>query len=70
MAAKKVKFGRIVDCEEANVLDAPEEGSPIVCQAKAGTKVVILSKPNRKFIGIGVSHSVLGFVKKEYVKTE
>ena len=70
MAIKKVKFGRIVDCEETKVVDSPEEGSPTVCQIKAGTRVVILSKPNKRYIGIGVSHSVLGFVKKEYVKAE
>lgn len=70
MATKKIKFGVIVDCEEANVLDSPEAGSPIVCQIKAGTRVVVLSKPNKKFVGIGVSHSVLGFVAKEFIKAE
>lgn len=70
MATKKIKFGRIVDCEEAKVLDSPEIGSPIVCQIKAGTRIVILSKPNKKFVGVGVSHSVLGFVEKEFVKAE
>ena len=70
MATKKIKFGRIVDCEEAKVLDSPEVGSPVVCQIKAGTRVVVLSKPNKKFVGVGVSHSVLGFVAKEFVKAE
>ena len=70
MATKKIKYGRIANCEEAKILDAPEDGAPIICQAKAGTRIVILSKPNRKYLGIGVSHAVLGFVEKEFVEAE
>ena len=67
---KKIDYGIIVDCKEANVLDTPEKGSPLVCQLKAGDKIKIVSKPNKYYYGVSVSNSVTGFVSREFVKVE
>lgn len=67
---KKSDYGRIVNCKEANVLDNPEDGAPLVCQLKAGDVVKILSKPNRNYYSIGVSNSVIGFVSKDCIEAE
>lgn len=67
---KKIEHGVIVDCKEADALDLPEDGAPIVCQLSAGRRVLILSKPNKRYYGIGISPSVVGFVRKEFVKAE
>ncbi len=67
---KKNSYGIIINCDEASVLDTPEDGSPLVCQLKAGDKVQILSKPNKNFFGVGISNSVIGFVSKKHIKAE
>ena len=69
-AKEKDKYGRIVNCEEADVLDTPEHGAPKVGQLLAGRRVTIVSKPNKNFVGIQVSPAVFGFVLKEFVKAE
>lgn len=66
----KDQYGRIVNCPEAKVLDTPEVGSPLICQLSAGKRVKIISKPNKTFVGIQVSPSVYGFVKKDFIKAE
>ena len=67
---KKSNWGTIVNCEEADVLDSPEVGAPLVCQLRAGKRIKIISKPNKNYIGIGITNSVVGFVKKDYIETE
>lgn len=67
---KKIERGVIANCEEARVVDVPEDTAPIVCQLSAGTKVKIISKPNKRYYGIGVSPSVIGFVNKEFVEVK
>lgn len=67
---KDDKYGRIVNCSEANVVDTPEIGSPIVCQLSAGKRVKIVSKPNKNYVGVQVSPAVYGFVIKEFIKAE
>ena len=64
------EYGIIVNCVEANVLDSPEKGSPIVCQLSAGKKVKIVAKPNRYYVTVQVSPAVIGFVSKEFIKAE
>lgn len=66
----KDQYGRIVNCSEVRVLDTPEVGAPYICQLSAGKRVKIVSKPNKTFVGIQVSPSVYGFVKKDFIKAE
>ena len=69
--ARKTKsgYGVIVNSDkEVKVLDAPELGAPLVCQIPVGTKVKIVSTPNKSFYGIGVSQSVIGFIPKDNIK--
>ena len=74
MAKKKKKisgeYGIIVNCKEANVLDYPDSAAPLVCQIKAGNKVLILSTSNKKYYEVRVSNTVTGFILKEYIKVE
>ena len=67
---KKEEFAVVTSKEEAKVFDVPEEGAPIVCELSSGKKVKIISKPNKKFYGVGISNSVIGFIKRDDVKTE
>lgn len=66
---KKEEFAVVIK-EEADVTDNPVEGSPIVCLLSKKQRVKIISKPNKKFYGVGISNSVVGFVRKDDVKTE
>ena len=66
----KDEYGVIVNCTEANVLDSPEKGSPIVCQLPAGKRVKIIAKPNRYYVTVQVSPAVVGFASKEFIKAE
>lgn len=66
----KDQYGRIVNRTEVKVLDTPEDGAPFICQLSAGKRVKIVSKPNKNFVGIQISPSVYGFVKKEFIKAE
>lgn len=61
-------YGVIVGNEEVDVLDNPEDGAPKVCQLHPGRTVRLLSKPNKKYLGIGVTKAVMGFVLKENVE--
>lgn len=69
--AKKTKKATyaVVIKEEAKVVDNPVEKSPVVCLLSKGQKVKILSRP-KKFYGVGISNSVVGFIKREDVTTE
>ena len=67
---KKSNWGTIVNCEEVDVLDSPEIGSPLVCQLRAGKRIKIISKPNKNYYGVGITNSVVGFVEKDYVEAE
>ena len=67
---KKEKFAIVISEKDAKVLDNPMVGSPVVCELSKGTKVKIISKPNKQFYGIGISNSVVGFVARKDVKTE
>lgn len=67
---KNSEWGIIVNCEEARIYDSPDKSAPLVCQLRAGKRVKILSRPNRDFVGIGVTNSVVGFVLKDYIKAE
>lgn len=67
---KTSDFGTIVGENDADVFDNPTVDSPKVCQIKPGRVVRILSKPNKKFVGIGITNTVLGFVQKENIKVE
>lgn len=66
---KKEDYAVIIK-EEAKVVDNPEEGSPVVCLLSRGNRVKIISKPNKKFYGVGISNSVVGFINREDVTTE
>lgn len=71
MVAKKTnktEYGVIVNCEFADVLDTPEQGAPLICQLNAGRRVKKVSKPNKRFVGVEVTNSVIGFVDKEFIK--
>ena len=65
---KKEEWGIVISKKDARVIDNPEEGAPLVCQLPTGAKIKILSKPNKKFYGIGVSPSVVGFVHRTDIK--
>lgn len=67
---KKSNWGTIVNCEEVDVLDSPEIGSPLVCQLRAGKRIKIISKPSKNYYGVGITNSVVGFVEKDYVEAE
>lgn len=69
---KKSNIGIIVskDGADADVFDNPGEGSPKLCQIKPGRKVKVLSRPNKDFVGIEVTHAVVGFVLKKNIKVE
>ena len=67
---KKSNFGVVIGEEEIDVLDNPEEGAPKACQISPGRKVKILSEPNKKYYGIGITKSVVGFVLKKNIKVE
>ena len=67
---KKSNWGTIVNCEEVDVLDSPDIGSPLVCQLRAGKRIKIISKPNKNYYGVGITNSVVGFVEKDYVEAE
>lgn len=69
-AKKKIDYGKIVNCKEADVIDNPKKDSPLVCQVKAGNMVKIISKPNKYYYGVGISNTVVGFILREYVKVE
>ena len=65
---KKVEWGVVISEKDAKVFDNPEEGSPLVCVLPVRQKVKIISKPNKKFYGVGVSPSVVGFVQRTDIK--
>ena len=67
---KKEEWGIVISEEDAKVFDNPEEGSPVVCELTKGQKVKIISKPNKKFYGIGVSPSIVGFIHKADIKVD
>lgn len=67
---KKSNYGRIANCKEVRVLDTPENGAPLVCQIRAGKRVKVISKPNKNFIGIGITNSVVGFIPKDNIEME
>ena len=67
---KKEEYAVVISEEDAKVLDNPVDGSPIICELAKGRKIKIISKPNKKFYGIGISNSVVGFIRREDVKTE
>ena len=67
---KKEEYAVVVSEKDAKVLDNPTEGSPIICEVRKGRRVKILSKPNKKFYGVGISNSVVGFIHRDDVKTE
>lgn len=65
---KKDEWGVVISKKDVKVLDNPVEGSPLVCVLPVGQKVKIISKPNKKFYGVGVSPSVVGFVQRTDIK--
>lgn len=67
---KKEEWGIVISEGDAKVFDNPEEGSPVVCELAKGQKVKIISKPNKKFYGIGVSPSIVGFIHKADIKVD
>lgn len=71
MITKKTsKFGTIVGDKDVDVLDNPAVGSPKICQLRPGRVVQVISKPNKKFIGIGITNSIIGFIPKDNLKVE
>lgn len=56
--------------KDAKVLDNPVDDAPVVCEIAPGKRLQIISKPNKKFYGVGISNSVVGFIRRDDVKTE
>ena len=69
---KKSNAGIIIneDGADVDVYDNPDLGSPKFCQIKPGRRVKVLSHPNKDFVGIEVTHAVVGFVLKKNIKME
>ena len=67
---KTSKFGTIVGDKDIDVLDNPTVGSPTIWQLRPGRVVQVISKPNKKFIGIGITNSIIGFIPKDNLKVE
>ena len=67
---KKKEFAIVISKKDVKVIDNPVAGSPVVCELSKGTKVKIISKPNKQFYGVGISNSVVGFISRNDVKTE
>lgn len=65
---KKEEWGTVISKGESKVYDNPVDSAPMVCVLVPGQKIKILSKPNKKFYGIGVSPSVVGFVHRTDIK--
>lgn len=68
--SKKEDFAVVISEKDARVLDNPVEDSPVVCELSKGKRVRIISKPNKKFYGVSISNSVVGFIRRDDVKTE
>lgn len=68
--SKKEDFAVVISEEDARVLDNPVEDSPVICELPKGKRVRIISKPNKSFYGVGISNSVVGFIRRDDVKTE
>lgn len=56
--------------KDAKVLDNPVDDAPVVCEIAPGKRLQVISKPNKNFYGVGISNSVVGFIRRDDVKTE